>query len=144
MLRLAPVPSHSCKQRSSLKPSLPVSQQWDSFRTCAYPNEPDKMHVHARDRLTVLSHCISAKQPATSMAQLCFIKLSPYSVCQEKRYRTILVSLVHPKGCFCCFISACLNRKGLYYEHLGREVLQVLVNSQVNVEALFGLSFPTE
>lgn len=52
---------------------------------------------NARDRLTVLSHCISAKHWETSMAQLCFIKLSPYSVCQGKRYWTIL-ALCFPKA----------------------------------------------
>lgn len=138
------MPSHGCKQRSSLKPSPPVSQQWTGSGHVLTQTNLTGCMSSARDRLTVLSHRISAKQPATCMAQLCFIKLSPYSVCQEKRYRTILVSLAHPKGCFCCFVSACLNRNGLYREHLGREVLQVLFNCQENVEALFGLSFPTE
>lgn len=62
-----------------------------------YPNKPDKIHSRARDRLTALSHCISTEHWETSMAQLCFIKLSPHSVCQGKRYRTIS-ALCFPMG----------------------------------------------
>lgn len=75
------------------------------------------------------------------MAQLCFIKLSPYSACQGKRYRTIL-ALRFPKDKKNHFLKG--EKKKFYFGNLYREVPQVLVNPQADAEALLCPSFPTE